>query len=560
MNKSTQLAIVLLVYLIFSAIFGLAYRHAMNPDGISLLRLAGYISEGHFYQSVTSTWSPLITWIIAPFLYVGFDGLTAAKIAIALCGAGLIICSWLLAKRFLLSEDVRFASVLIGAVLISFWTIQFIAADVLFAFLIVLLFYLITDPDILERRVASFYCGIVGGFSYLAHHYALPFFIVYFPLQLMLRGYFNGGKNGFPWRKVIISWGCGIAAFLMIASVWVGVMSSKYGHFTVSSKGGIAHSRMGPPDVDRRFPYFVGGLKKPDQTYAIHIFEDPSGLKFKTWSPFESKKYFLHQLSVIKENIIYICNHFISQSPYFTYPFMAGTLVIMFLAFIITPLNKQKRYLYLWVISTFTVYCSGYILIIARSPRRFYALMIIFLFLSIHLIEELKRNVSGIIPEKRKKLLTFFLIFIVVAAFTLKPGRHIFRSISTLIAGEQVNPYSEIAKKIDAYEFPSPYAIIRSSQKHHTDYYIAYLLKKQFLGRPLSEDIEDITKELIEADAKSLLVFDNPEIVKELDGHERYIHAGSVALENYQKYLNPINAKVDQITNWDDEVNIFVLR
>jgi hypothetical protein len=493
-------------------------------------------------------------------MYVGFDGLTAVRIAIALCGAGLIICSWLLAARFHMSQGMRFTSGLIAAVLISFWTIQFIAADVLFALMIVLLFYLVTVPDILERRSVSFCCGIVGGFSYLAHHYALPFFIIYFPTQLILRGYFAGGENGFPWRKVIISWGCGIAAFLMIASVWIGVISSKYGHFTISSKGGIAHSRMGPPDIDRRFPYFVGGLKKPDQAYAIHIFEDPSGLKFKTWSPFESKEYLLHQLTVIEENINYILNHFIKQSPFFAYPFMAGTLAIMVLAFIISTPNDQKRYLYMWVITTFLIYSSGFILIIARSPRRFYALMIIFLFLSIHLLEELGRNVSGIISTKRKKMLTLFLIFIVVSAFTLKPAGHLVRSAATLISGGQINPYREIAEKINSYKFPSPYAIIRSSQKHHTDYYIAYYLNKQLLGRPMSGDISGITRELMAAGARTLLVFDNPDIVMELARDERYIHVGSLRLENYDKDLNSINAKVDQILDWDDEVNIYVIR
>jgi hypothetical protein len=559
-NKKTQLTVILLVYLILAAIFGFAYKYAMNPDGISLLRLAGYISEGHFYQSVTSTWSPLVTWIIAPFLYIGFDGLTAARIAIALCGAGLLLCSWLLALRFNLSHNMRFISVLIAAVLISFWTIQFITADVLFALLIVFLFYLITDQHILERRKNSVYCGIVGGLSYLAHHYALPFFMVYFPMQLVLRGYLAGGVKMFPWRKVFISWGSGMAGFLMITILWVGVISSKYGHFTVSSKGNIAHSRMGPSDVDRKFPYFVGGLNKPENAYAIHIFEDPSGLKFNTWSPLESKEYFFHQLKVIKINVNYILNHFVTQSPFFTYPFVTGTLVVMLIAIILSPQNNQKRYLYLWIITTFIIYCSGYVLIIARSPRRFYALMIVFLLLSFHSLEELKKSVSDIIIERRKKVFMSFLILIVVSAFSLKPGMQVLRSAGIIIAGERVNPYSEIAERINTYEFPSPYAIIRSSQKHHTDYYIAYFLGKQFLGRPLSRDIDGITGELIAADAKSLLVFDNHEIEMKLNEDRRYMNVGSLRLQNYDKHLNPINAQVDQISDWDSKVNIYVLR
>ncbi len=136
-----QLTIIFLTYLIFASIFGFAYRYAMNPDGISLLRLAGYVAEGNFQQSVTRAWSPLMTWLISPFLFFGFDGLTAAWIVIALCGAVLLLCSWFLALRVDLSQNLRFIATLIAALLISFWTIQFIASDVLVAALLLCYIY-----------------------------------------------------------------------------------------------------------------------------------------------------------------------------------------------------------------------------------------------------------------------------------------------------------------------------------------------------------------------------------------------------------------------------------
>jgi hypothetical protein len=107
--------------------------------------------------------------------------------------------------------------------------------------------YLITDPDILSNKRISIYCGIAGGFSYLAHHYAFPFFMAHFPSILFLKAYIDRGKEGrFHLKKVLISWGLGIAGFLIIASIWVGIVSVKYGHLTISSKGPIAHASMGP--------------------------------------------------------------------------------------------------------------------------------------------------------------------------------------------------------------------------------------------------------------------------------------------------------------------------
>ncbi len=558
--QKIQLTIILLAYLIFATIFGFAYRYAMNPDGISELRLAGYLAGGNFQQSVSSGYSPFITWLYSLFIFLGFEGLTAARITIALCGAGLTLCVWFLAQRFDLPQNIRFIAAMIAVPLSAFWSVQYISADVLVAALILCYLYLVTDTNILDRKNVSFFCGIAGGFAYLAHHYAFPFFLAHFPSMLLLRGYFDRDKEGYPWKRVLISWGCGMASFLIMASVWVGIVSAKYRHLTISIKGGPAHAVMGPKDIDRRHPFFVGGLFKPRDAYAIHVFEDPSDVKFKTWSPFESKKYFMHQLIVIKDNAVYILNHFVNKSPFFTYAFVIGILVFVSIAFLLNPLTNRKKFLYSWVIITFSIYCSGFLLIVARSPRRFYAPMVIFLFLSFHFMEELRNGVSSIISSQRKKLLTYYLLLIVVSAFTLKPGMYFFKSIRDIIAANQVNPYKEMARQLNTVNFEAPYAVIRSSQKSHTDYYIAYFLGKQLLGRPLSQDVEGITRELEAVDARSLLVFDNLGIVEMLKRDKRYVHIASIKLKKDSRYLHAVNIKQDEITEWDNEVNVFSLK
>ena len=557
--QKIQLTLILLAYIIFAVIFGFAYRYAINPDGISQLRLAGYIAEGNFQQSVTSSWSPLFIWLMSPFLFFGFDGLAAARIVIAFSGAGLLLGSWFLTLRLRLSRNSRFIAVLIAALLISDWTVRNIGADLPVAALTILYIYLVTHPDILTHRKISFFCGIAGGFSYLAHHYALPFFLAHYPLMLLLRGYIDRDKNGPFLKKVLMSSVAGIAGLLIISSIWIGIVSAKYGHLAISNKGSIAHAAVGPKDKDRRHPFFVGGLYKPRDAYAIHVFEDPSEVEFKTWSPFESREYFMYQLKLIKDNSVYILDHFVKNSPFFTYAFVIGMLTLIPIAFLLNPLNNEKRFLYIWVIITFSIYCSGYLLVIARSPRRFYALMIVFLFLSFHFLEEFKNGLGDVISGRRRKILTYYLLMIVVLAFALKPGMHFLKSVKNIITIEQVNPYREIAGQISTIQFPPPFAIIRSSQKPHTDTYIAYYLKKQLLGRPLSRDVDGITKELEAADAKSLLVFDNPEIAEKLKKDKRYIHAGALKLKNNKRYLNAVNAKQDEIKGWDKEVNIFII-
>jgi 4-amino-4-deoxy-L-arabinose transferase-like glycosyltransferase len=558
-----HLIVIFVSYAVFALVFGFAYRFAMNPDGTSILRLAGYIAEGNFQQSISPGYSPLLTWVISPFIFLGFDALTAARIAIALCGAGLLLSSWFLAQRFNLSENIRFAAVLIASLLTAFWTIQFIAADVLFAALTLFYLYLVTDQNVLTGRMAAFYCGIVSGFMYLGHHYAMPFFFAHFPVILLARGYMVRDSAGLPWKKILLALGSGIAGFLIIASLWIGIISVKKGHVTISIKGGVAHAVMGPKDVDRRHPFFVGGLFKPKDDYSIHVFEDPSEVEFKTWSPFESKEYFIHQLKVIKDNSVYIFNHFVNNSPFFTYALVIVVLALFPIALFLNTMNSRKRFLYFWVVITFCIYCSGFLLLIARSPRRFYAMMIVFLFTSFHFIEEFKYAIKDSISEQRKRSLAIFLFIIIVSAFALKPFMQLVISAKHIITVEQINPYKEIAERINTVDFTAPYAVIRSSQKVTTDYYMAYFLDKQVLGRPRSIDVDGVTDELKSAGGRSLLVFDNPEIAGKLKLDGRYLYKGSIKLNSSDRYEHAakwVIAEHEIINGWDEEVSIFTLK
>jgi hypothetical protein len=561
-SQKTQLIVILLVYAFFAFVFGYEYRYAINPDGVSLLRLAGYLAEGNFWQSVTHSWSPLTIWVISAFLYFGCDGLTAARIALALSGAGFLLSCWLLAGRFGFSKNIRFIAVLIASLLISNWSIFNIGADILVAALTVLYISLLLHPDVLSMRRFPFFGGITAGCAYLAHHYFFPFFFVHFPSMLFLSAYFSKENERFPWKNVFISWVIGIMGFLIIASQWIGIVSVKYGQLTISSKGSIAHAVMGPADKDRHYPFFIGGLYKPKNLSASHVYEDPSEIQFKTWSPFESREYFIHQLKLIKNNTIYIMNHFIMQSPFFTYAFVIGILSFIPLALLLNPLSQKKKHLYAWVIITFCIYSSGFLLVVAKSPRRFYALMIIFLFLCFHFFGELIAGIDDIIPDWKRKIFMSYLFIILVAAFTLKPGVHFLYSLKNIITVEQVNPYEEIAGQINTVEFPSPYAIIRSSQKHTTDYYLNYFLNKQLLGRPISSDIEGLTEELKAAGAKSLVVFDQPEILDKLKNDKRYVHKASIKLKDNERYEQAVNTVIkyfEIVTGWDKEVHIFIV-
>lgn len=521
-SQKLQLAIIIFIYIIFVSVFGFAYRYDMYTDEVAYLRLAGYIAEGNFYQSVTGYWAPLITWCIAPFLTFGIDGLIIARIVIALWGLIFVIGIWLLTSKFNLSHSIKFIAVSIAALLIAYWIMEMITPDVLIAALLTYYLYIVTDPNILKQKKIAFLCGIFGGFAYLAKHYAFPFFLVHYPLILLLRACIVRDANRVPLKKIFVPLVIGMASFLVISSPYILLISSKYQRLTFGTTGSINHTVIGPKDISRYHP-FMYGLHKP-KSYAITIIEDPSEMDYKIWSPFENKEYFKYQINLSIGNI-----KFIYKNIHF-YLFVFGVLSILFLpiAFLLNPLNHEKRFLYGWVIITFIIYCGGYILTYALYARYYWLILIVALLLSFHFFEELKNNLKVIIPEtishRRKSLLTVYILIVFVTVFTLRPGIAFLRTIKRIAVTEQINVFKQTADQLNALELPGPFAVVGNERIYvNIAVQTAYYMKKQFLGRTRSTDIEGITKELKVANANSLLVFNNLEIAQQLKTDKRYI-------------------------------------
>jgi hypothetical protein len=186
--------------------------------------------------------------------------------------------------------------------------------------------------------------------------------------------------------------------------------------------------------------------------------------------------------------------------------------------------------------------------------------MVIFVFLSFHFCGDFASRISIMLGERKKKILIFYMLVLLTGAFSLKPGVHLVKTSGNIMHKQQINAYKDIADQVSKVEFPAPYAIVRSAQKPYTDYYIAFYLKKQFLGRPLSSDLKGISKELTSVNAKSLLVFDNMELVKKMKSDDMYVYLAEISLRKDKRYMNAVNIKQDQIKEWDRTVNIFKMR
>src|SRR5262245_53439201 len=96
----TSLWLALALYIPLQVTAGIAQREQMNFDGIAYLRLSRYIVEGRLFDSISSYWSPLITWSMAPLLAMGLDGFAASHIAMSVWGTVYLVAVFFFLRNF----------------------------------------------------------------------------------------------------------------------------------------------------------------------------------------------------------------------------------------------------------------------------------------------------------------------------------------------------------------------------------------------------------------------------------------------------------------------------
>ena len=67
-----QMALIVLTgYMVIGFILMNLYPHQMTTDSLSYISIAQKYARGHFHDAVNWVWSPLISWLLAPFVLIG---------------------------------------------------------------------------------------------------------------------------------------------------------------------------------------------------------------------------------------------------------------------------------------------------------------------------------------------------------------------------------------------------------------------------------------------------------------------------------------------------------
>lgn len=288
--KGTPVIIALLVYVALLVVAVMTNWHTVNPDGVSYLSIAQYYVDGHIAEAVNAYWSPLISWLCIPLIWLGLSPLAAFRVLTIIVAVGVIVAQYWLQRTLLRDQKAtpflrvaHWAAIGVSAITLLRFIIRGLITPDLLTILAVLLFAIAFMGYVSSKKISSkqsIVLGLVIAVGFFAKAYLLPFFVVcyggYVAVVLVRTR---------KWRPVLTQGVLVAVTIGVILAPWLLALHQKYDKWMLGSSNQFNMSYVGPgsdkhPVSDKVLP--------PVNKYATHVWEDPTNAVYTRWSPLKS--------------------------------------------------------------------------------------------------------------------------------------------------------------------------------------------------------------------------------------------------------------------------------
>lgn len=365
-----RIGLAALCAIIVPLVIALAYAaraHALDvdQDGIAYLRVAKYISEGRFALALTGYWGPLLSWIVAPLLWLGFELPLAGHTASAIGGLLFSLTALSVLHRAGLSRAHVIVGTAIVAVATVAWATRSVTPDLLVSSFLLLAWSRLADADWPASTRMQVAAGACLGLAYLAKAVALPVGV----LSLGVLALVHVASASATWKSVVRAAATSGMVFAAVAAPWIAALSLHYGKPTFSTSGPINHAIVGPespPDAIIH-PYRTS-IYAPEPG-RVTAWEEPSGMDYPRWSPLASVDAFVHQLGLVRRNHAGIFGALVSMD------LLSLGVIALPAAFLFhrpwreNSRRQRWRWFFAMVLPLFVIYLP----VFSRSPRYFFA-------------------------------------------------------------------------------------------------------------------------------------------------------------------------------------------
>ncbi len=405
--------VILICYFIIGLILLPFFQYTIHPDGISYIDIAKNYVDGNIGKAINGYWGPALSWMLVPLLLLGMAPLYAIKLLSLAIGALTIIGIARLSYRFEITEPIRKIIIIFCIPIILFYALAFLTPDLLVLSVLAFFFSIIFDDRYPLTPINGVLCGLSGAIAYLSKSYSLFFFPLCFVLLSGLHYYRKISPD--EKRNVLKGLGAGLAVFLIICSLWITLISLKYGGLTISTSGSYNYALVGPESMGH--PMLTSGLINPENG-TISIWDDPSYLPVQKWSPIGSWANFIFQLNLLLNNTW--------QSINIIKGFSVLTLPIAIL-YTILCLYRYKgqvlRVTALYPILSALLFLSGFIIIFVED-RYIWIITILLILMGGELITYVMKSSRNLLKSKDNpniRYLSILLALLMMISFALGP-------------------------------------------------------------------------------------------------------------------------------------------
>lgn len=339
------------LYIVVSALVLPYYRYQINPDGISYISIAHKYMAYDFRNAVNGYWGPLFSWLLIPFLFLGFAPLLSAKLLAFLIGIVTLLGINSLIKKLDIAGPLRNVLLFLVIPAIIYFATNGITPDLLLTCLTIVYLSNILGTSYAGSRYAGVTSGILGAAIYFSKSYGFPFFVAHFVIinsLFIFRA--EGRRDKFNILKKFIS---GLVVFFIISGSWVYMISNKYDKVTIGTAGGYNHVFM--VLQSKGHPMHYQGLLDPPNDTAISAWEDPTYITIANWETIDSWSSVKRQSRVVLENVKRIAGALNS--------FSISSFVVL-IAAVIYFIRRRKHVLFentFYLFITMVIMTGGYV-------------------------------------------------------------------------------------------------------------------------------------------------------------------------------------------------------
>ncbi len=340
------------------------YQTGFSPDTTAYLIVAEHYLHGRWDEAINGLWGPLASWLLAPFLGLGINGLTAFRFINLAAATGTLLAFRALATQLRVGPAlVDIVSIGLAPYLYLYGlTHHALTPDLLLAcFVLLYLLMAWRRPRTVKSACAA---GLFAGIAYLAKAYALPFFLAHFTATQLADGR-RVRKRGHA-RGPALRWLAGVGCFSLLAAPWAATLSRRYEQPTFATSGAYNRSFMHP---DARHPIVTEGLIPPPGPNGLSAWDDPTLLPMPTWRWWHSAENFAVGLRKIAQNLLDVSRDFHGQAGVayaMTVAAAAGALL-----FPAGWLRRRRREVIVMALTT-GLFVSGYALTTRLMEGRYF--------------------------------------------------------------------------------------------------------------------------------------------------------------------------------------------